>query len=114
MYIYGYMYMYLLFLETIWVILQVDAGGILSVTQQMSRFGSDFSHPTEAIERPMVDNPFATPTKLSSSLPNSLTFSLQVSLDILCLKIARPQRGAIFKHNVFKHLLERFFKAGGS
>ena len=64
--------------DTIWVILQVDTGGILSVTQQMSRFGSDF---TENRDRPMMDNPFATPTKLSSSLPNSSAFPMQVRCD---------------------------------
>lgn len=52
----------LLILECIWVILQVDEGGILSVTQLLSQFGcSEFAE-----ERPITctDNPF---------LPQSLT-----------------------------------------
>ncbi|XP_045176340.1 protein ILRUN-like [Mercenaria mercenaria] len=46
--------------EPIWVIITVAEGGVLAVTQQLSRFGNDF------VQNPApqnIPNPFASPTK---------------------------------------------------
>jgi hypothetical protein len=57
---------YVLFyiVEVIWVIITVDEGGILGVTQQLSSFGkSDFVHTCSNIPQ-NLQNPFASPIKL--------------------------------------------------
>lgn len=46
--------------EFIWVILQVEETGLMGVTQQMSKFGTEFIH--QPVQQPM-QNPFASPTK---------------------------------------------------
>lgn len=53
--------------EPIWVIITVAEGGVLGVTQQLSRFGNDF------VQNPLpqnIPNPFGSPTKSSSSDSN--------------------------------------------
>lgn len=50
--------------EPIWVIITVAEGGVLAVTQQLSRFGNDFVHNQASQNTP---NPFASPTKSASS-----------------------------------------------
>lgn len=52
-----------LILEPIWVIITVAEGGVLGVTQQLSRFGNDL------VQTPLpqnIPNPFASPTKSAS------------------------------------------------
>ncbi|KAK6189982.1 hypothetical protein SNE40_001938 [Patella caerulea] len=53
--------------EIIWVIINVEEGGILAVTQQMSRVGEDFVDTGRLATSP---NPFATPEKSSEDLHN--------------------------------------------
>ncbi|XP_071100197.1 protein ILRUN-like [Haliotis cracherodii] len=47
--------------EVIWVIINVDEGGLLGVTQQLSRFGGEFhKSPTNVV----AANPFGSPEKI--------------------------------------------------
>lgn len=48
----------LFFGESIWVILQVEEGGVLAVTQLMSHFGSEFS--PNSVHRAQQQNPFTS------------------------------------------------------
>lgn len=60
----------LFFGEVIWVIITVDEGGLLGVTQQLSSFGkSDFLHSNIPQNLP---NPFASPIKLDLSTSSPL------------------------------------------
>jgi hypothetical protein len=58
------------FVEVIWVILQVDEGGMLGVTQQFSQVDTGFSHGPQ--HNPM-GNPFGSPNTLSSPSPSVIT-----------------------------------------
>ena len=51
------------FSEPIWVIVTVAEGGVLGVTQQLSKFGTDFIH--NSLPQDNISNPFASPTKSS-------------------------------------------------
>ena len=54
--------------EPIWVIITVAEGGVLAVTQQLSRFGTDF------VQNPVpqnVQNPFLSPTRSNHSVEDS-------------------------------------------
>ncbi|CAL8367445.1 unnamed protein product [Lota lota] len=52
----------LFFGDVIWVILSVEVGGLLGVTQQLSSFQTEFNtHPNRSLEGDY--NPFASPTK---------------------------------------------------
>ena len=60
----GVFYVLFYIVEVIWVIITVDEGGILGVTQQLSSFGkSDFVHTCSNIPQ-NLPNPFASPIKL--------------------------------------------------
>ncbi|XP_052064894.1 protein ILRUN-like [Mytilus californianus] len=60
----------LFFGEVIWVIITVDEGGLLGVTQQLSSFGkSDFVHSNIPQNLP---NPFASPIKLDLTTSSPL------------------------------------------
>ena len=48
--------------EPIWVIVTVAEGGLLGVTQQLSKFGNDFIH-NSVQQDTSISNPFASPTK---------------------------------------------------
>lgn len=48
--------------EPIWVIVTVAEGGLLGVTQQLSKFGNDFIHNSVPQDN-SISNPFASPTK---------------------------------------------------
>lgn len=49
----------------IWVIIQVDVGGLLDITQKMSKFGTD-THGHSSHSQP-IPNPFASPLKSDHS-----------------------------------------------
>lgn len=67
----------LFFGEPIWVIVTVAEGGVLGVTQQLSKFGTDFIH--TSVSQDSISNPFASPTKSSGEISN-ISISPQNSL----------------------------------
>lgn len=58
----------LFFGEPIWVIVTVAEGGVLGVTQQLSKFGTDFIH--NSVPQDSISNPFASPTKSAGDVNN--------------------------------------------
>ena len=60
-----------MFPEMIWVIIQVEENGLLGVTQQMSKFGSDLISQTMQGSGPVTQNPFASPGKFNQSPASS-------------------------------------------
>lgn len=68
----------LLFGEPIWVIVTVAEGGVLGVTQQLSKFGTDFLHTSNNVQQDNIPNPFASPTK--STVEHNFGASPQNSL----------------------------------
>jgi len=54
--------------EIIWMILQVDEGGVLAVTQQFSQFGQEFAA-SSLHHMTSDDNPFTSPDKFPTACP---------------------------------------------
>ena len=69
------------------MILQVEDNGLLGVTQALSSFGAELAHQPPA--NPAVENPFASPTKMTEA-PPAVGFGSSPALSVVAQHGSAP------------------------